>query len=234
MFTRALSPFHRSRILLLGVIVAGLAARRRGPEGEREGQVGEGGEVGEAHLEKAPSSSPRRDDGRRQRRSHEGRSVRRRAVAARTATSIAPALPPHRGEGHGEVGAVHVRHGRRSMKASDMKAMKPGNSGEIPANMHHYARSSTARPAVQISATALRHQLRARQGRSPHEDEVAAAVAGDPPADWALHPFSRRVSPSQGCATPPPLRDQLVRLLRAPAPRRIRRHRVRRDAPPSS
>lgn len=38
------------------------------------------------------------------------------------------------------------------MKASEMKTMKPGNSGEIPAGMHHYAKAR-GKTVVAISST---------------------------------------------------------------------------------
>jgi len=64
-------------------------------------------------------------------------------------------IPPH---SHPTAEKVTVKSGEfmygmgDEMKMSDMKAMKPGNSGEIPAGMHHYAEAH-GKTVVQVSST---------------------------------------------------------------------------------
>jgi quercetin dioxygenase-like cupin family protein len=64
-------------------------------------------------------------------------------------------IPPH---SHPTAEKVTVKSGEfmyamgDTRKVSDLKAMKPGNSGEIPAGMHHYA-EARGKTVVQVSST---------------------------------------------------------------------------------
>jgi quercetin dioxygenase-like cupin family protein len=148
MFARALSPFHRSRILLLGVIVA-VATLAATPAAA---QMGKGKQKSEKlSWMKGPAFLP--------------------AGAMMAVVSGDPSKPgpftvelsfpngyriaPH---SHPTAEKVTVKSGEfmygmgDEMKASDMKTMKPGNSGEIPAGMHHYA-EARGKTVVQVSST---------------------------------------------------------------------------------
>jgi len=64
-------------------------------------------------------------------------------------------IPPH---SHPTAEKITVKSGQflygmgDEMKASEMKTMKPGNSGEIPANMHHYAKAR-GKTRIELSST---------------------------------------------------------------------------------
>jgi quercetin dioxygenase-like cupin family protein len=152
MFARALSPFHRSRILLLGVIVAVIAATPAAAQKAKEKEKSEKAEKsGKLSWMKGPDFLP------------PGAMM---AVISGDPSKSGPfaielsfpngyRIAPH---SHPTAEKVTVKSGEFMygmgdvMKASDMKAMKPGNSGEIPAGMHHYA-EARGKTVVQINST---------------------------------------------------------------------------------
>ena len=146
MFARALSTFHRSRTLLLGAAVVTLAAMPSAAQTTTQGKKSE-----KLTWAKAPPFLP--------------------AGAMMAVVSGDPSKPgpftvelsfpngyriaPH---SHPTAEKVTVKSGEFAFgmgdvrKASDMKTMKPGHSGEVPAGMHHYA-EARGKTVVQVSST---------------------------------------------------------------------------------
>ncbi len=149
MFARALSPLHRSRTLLLGVIVALIAAT---PAAAQMGKQKEKTEKTEKlSWMKGPASLP---------------AGAMMAVVSGDPTRSGPftielsfpngyRIAPH---SHPTAEKITVKSGEFMygmgdvVKASDMKTLKPGGSGEMPAGMHHYA-EARGKTVVQVSST---------------------------------------------------------------------------------
>jgi len=146
MFARALSPLHRSRTLLLGVIVALIAAT---PAAAQMGKQKEKTE--KLHWMNGPASLP---------------AGAMMAVVSGDPTRSGPftielsfpngyRIAPH---SHPTAEKITVKSGEFMygmgdvVKASDMKMLKPGGSGEMPAGMHHYA-EARGKTVVQVSST---------------------------------------------------------------------------------
>ena len=148
MFARALTAVPRSRSLLLGAAIALLAASpaasqaTKQPTHEKESKL---------TWMKAPDMLP---------------AGAMMAVVSGDPGKAGPftvelsmpsgyRIPPH---SHPTAEKVTVKSGEfmygmgDEMKMSDMKAMKPGSSGEIPAGMHHYAEAH-GKTVVQVSST---------------------------------------------------------------------------------
>jgi quercetin dioxygenase-like cupin family protein len=146
MSARALSTFHPSRILLLGVAVATLVAVPATAQVAKQGKKAE-----KLTWMKAPPSLP---------------AGAMMAVVSGDPTKTGPfvielsfpngyLVPPH---SHPTAEKITVKSGEfrygmgDEVKASDMKVMKPGNSGEMPAGTHHYAKAR-GKTVVSISST---------------------------------------------------------------------------------
>jgi quercetin dioxygenase-like cupin family protein len=146
MFARVLPTLHRSRIVLLGTAVAALAAMPAAAQMAKQGKKSE-----KLTWMKAPAALP---------------AGAMRAVVSGDPTKSGPfvielsfpnryRIPPH---SHPTAEKIMVKSGEflygmgDEMKASEMKAMKPGNSGEMPAGMHHYARAR-GKTVVAVSST---------------------------------------------------------------------------------
>lgn len=145
MFARALSTFHPSRILLLGAAVATLVAMPATAQMAKQGKKAE-----KLTWMKAPPSLP---------------AGAMMAVVSGDPTKSGPfvielsfpngyLVPPH---SHPTAETITVKSGQflygmgDEVKASAMKTMKPGNSGEMPANSHHYAKAR-GKTVVSISS----------------------------------------------------------------------------------
>lgn len=149
MFARVLSPFYRPRILLPGVIVAMIAAT---PAAAQKGKEKEKAEKAEKLTwTKAPPSLP---------------AGAMMAVVSGDPTKSGPfvvqlsfpngyRIPPH---SHSAAEKITVKSGefRYGMgdvvKPSEMKTMKPGESGELPAGMRHYA-EARGKTRIELSST---------------------------------------------------------------------------------
>ena len=146
MSARALLSFHRSRTLLLGTAVAALAATPAAAQKTKESRKPD-----KLAWMKGPPSLP---------------AGARMAVVSGDPSKTGPfvielsfpngyVVPPH---SHPTAEKITVKSGQflygmgDEVKASDMKAMKPGNSGEIPAGMHHYAKAR-GKTVVSLSST---------------------------------------------------------------------------------
>lgn len=146
MFARVLLPFNWSRTLLLGAAVATLAAMPATAQMAKQGRKSE-----KLTWMKGPPSLP---------------AGARMAVVSGDPAKAGPfvielsmpngyLVPPH---SHPTAEKVTVKSGEflygmgDEVKASEMKTMKPGNSGEIPAGMHHYAKAR-GRTVVAVSST---------------------------------------------------------------------------------
>jgi quercetin dioxygenase-like cupin family protein len=146
MFTRALLTFHRSRILLLGAAVAALATMPATAQMAKQGSKSH-----KLTWMKGPGFLPA------------GASM---AVVSGDPTKSGPftvelsfpdgyRIPPH---SHPTAEKISVKSGEflygmgDVMKAGDMKVMKPGNSGEMPAGAHHYAQAR-GKTVIAISST---------------------------------------------------------------------------------
>ena len=149
MFARALHPFHRPRILLLGTAVAVLVAMPAAAQQAKPAKHDQ--KATKLTWMKGPAFLP---------------AGAMMAVVSGDPTKAGPftvefsfpngyKVPPH---SHPTAERVTVKSGEfmygmgDTMKSSDMKAMKPGNSGEIPANMHHYAQAH-GKTRVEVSST---------------------------------------------------------------------------------
>lgn len=146
MFARALSTFHPSRILLVGAAVAALAAMPATAQVAKQGKKSQ-----KLSWMKGPPSLP---------------AGAMMAVVSGDPSKSGPfvielsfpngyVVPPH---SHPTAETITVKSGEflygmgDEVKASEMKAMKPGKSGEIPANMHHYAKAR-GKTVVSLSST---------------------------------------------------------------------------------
>jgi quercetin dioxygenase-like cupin family protein len=146
MSARALSTFHPSRILLLGVVVAALAATSATAQVAQQGKKSQ-----KLTWMKGPPSLP---------------AGAMMAVVSGDPSKTGPfvielsfpngyVVPPH---SHPTAEKITVKSGEflygmgDELKASDMKAMTPGKSGEIPAGMHHYAKAR-GKTVVSLSST---------------------------------------------------------------------------------
>lgn len=146
MFARALLTVHRSRTLLLGAVVAALAAMPAAAQKTKENRKSD-----KLAWAKAPNFLP---------------AGAMMAVVSGDPTKPGPfvvelsfpngyRVPPH---SHPTAERITVKSGEfmygmgDEMKTSEMKTMKPGNSGEIPANMHHYAQAH-GRTRIELSST---------------------------------------------------------------------------------
>ena len=157
MFARALLTSHRSRIRCSAATVAALAALPASTSGETGHASGQAGHTamrwraGKLTWMKGLAFLPA------------GAKWPSSAVipASQARSSIELSFPngyriaPH---SHPTAEKVTVKSGEfmygmgDEMKASDMKTMKPGDSGELPANMHHYAQAH-GKTVVDISST---------------------------------------------------------------------------------
>lgn len=146
MFTRVLLTLHRSRILLLGAAVAALTTMPATAQMAKQGRKSQ-----KLTWMKGPAFLP--------------------AGAMMAVVSGNPAkpgpftvelsfpdgyrIPPH---SHPTAEKISVKSGEflygmgDVVKAGDMKVMKPGGSGEMPANMHHYAQAR-GKTVVAITST---------------------------------------------------------------------------------
>lgn len=146
MLTRALSSFHPTRTLLLGAAVVALSAMPAAAQKATHAKKSE-----KLAWAKAPNFLP---------------AGAMMAVVSGDPTKPGPfvvalsfpngyRIPPH---SHPTAERITVKSGEfmygmgDEMKASEMKAMKPGNSGEIPANMHHYAQAH-GKTRIELSST---------------------------------------------------------------------------------
>ena len=146
MSARALSSFHPSRILLLGAAVAALAAMPATAQVAKQGKKSE-----KLTWMKAPPSLP---------------AGAMMAVVSGDPTKAGPfeielSLPngytvaPH---SHPTAEKITVKSGGflygvgDEIKPSEMKLLKPGNSGDMPAGMHHYARAR-GKTVIAINST---------------------------------------------------------------------------------
>lgn len=146
MFARALPSFHRSRFLLLGAAVATLAVMPAAGQLTKQGKKSE-----KLTWMNGPGSLP---------------PGAKMAVVSGDPGKAAPfvielsfpngyLVPPH---SHPTAEKITVKSGEflygmgDDVKASEMKTLKPGNSGEMPAGMHHYAR---ARGKTVISVSSM-------------------------------------------------------------------------------
>ena len=146
MFTRALCSFHPTRTLLLGAAVVALTAMPAAAQKATQAKKSE-----KLAWAKAPPFLP---------------AGAMMAVVSGDPTKSGPfvvelsmpsgyKIPPH---SHPTAEKITVKSGQflygmgDEMKASEMKTMKPGNSGEIPANMHHYAKAR-GKTRIELSST---------------------------------------------------------------------------------
>jgi quercetin dioxygenase-like cupin family protein len=146
MFARALPSFHRSRILLLGVAVATLVAMPATAQMAKQGKKPE-----KLTWMKGPAFLP---------------AGARMAVVSGDPSKPGPfeielsfpngyAIAPH---SHPTAEKITVKSGEfmygmgDEVKAGEMKTMKPGNSGEMPAGTHHYARAR-GKTVIAINST---------------------------------------------------------------------------------
>lgn len=146
MFTRALSSLHPTRTLLLGAAVVALTAMPAAAQKATQAKKSE-----KLAWAKAPPFLP---------------AGAMMAVVSGDPTKSGPfvvelsmpsgyKIPPH---SHPTAEKITVKSGQflygmgDEMKASEMKTMKPGNSGEIPANMHHYAKAR-GKTRIELSST---------------------------------------------------------------------------------
>ena len=146
MFARASSMFHPSRILLVGAAVAALAAMPATAQVAKQGTKAQ-----KLTWMKAPPSLP---------------AGAMMAVVSGDPTKAGPfeielsfpngyTVAPH---SHPTAEKITVKSGGflygtgDEIKPSEMKLLKPGNSGEMPAGMHHYARAR-GKTVVAISST---------------------------------------------------------------------------------
>lgn len=140
MLARVLLMLHRSRILMLGAAVATLAAMPATAQMPTQGKTAKAEHSAKLTWTKAPDFLPK------------GAMM---AVVSGNPGKAGPfeielsfpngyTIAPH---SHPTAEKVTVKSGEflygmgDEIKASDLKTMKPGNSGEIPAGMHHYAKA---------------------------------------------------------------------------------------------
>jgi quercetin dioxygenase-like cupin family protein len=158
MFARVFSPFHRSRTLLLGVAVGALTAMPAAAQTAKQSQAGT-----QAHIAKQSSKSGKLTWMKAPEFLPTGAMM---AVVSGDPTKAGPftielsfpngyRIPPH---SHPTAEHVAVKSGQfmygmgDQRKAADLKAMKPGSSGDMPAGMHHYAEAH-GKTRVEISST---------------------------------------------------------------------------------
>jgi quercetin dioxygenase-like cupin family protein len=158
MFARALSTFHPSRILLVGAAVAALAAMPATAQVAKQGTMAKADHSAKASVKtskltwtKGPDFLP---------------AGAMMAVVSGDPGKPGPftvelsfpngyAIAPHT---HPTAEHVTVKSGELwygmgdDVRKADMKAMKPGNSGDIPANMSHYVRAS-GKTRIVVSST---------------------------------------------------------------------------------
>jgi quercetin dioxygenase-like cupin family protein len=158
MFARALSTFHRPRILLLSAAVAALAAMpaiaqvaKQSHAAKQSHTAMQGTKSEKLTWTKGPDFLPK------------GAMM---AVVSGDPTKSGPftvelsfpngyRIAPH---SHPTAERITVKSGEFTygmgdeMKASEMKTMKPGDSGEMPAGMHHYAQAR-GKTVVAVSST---------------------------------------------------------------------------------
>jgi quercetin dioxygenase-like cupin family protein len=146
MFARVLPTLHRSRTLLLGVAATALVAMPATAQMAKQGKKPE-----KLTWMKGPPSLP---------------AGAMMAVVSGDPGKAGPfvlelsfpngySIPPH---SHPTAEKITVKSGEflygmgDEVKASAMKTMKPGNSGEMPAGAHHYAKAR-GRTVVSVSST---------------------------------------------------------------------------------
>jgi quercetin dioxygenase-like cupin family protein len=158
MFTLAPSTLHRSRILLLGAIVAAVTATPASAQAARQSSSAtkshaaiQGSKSAKLTWAKAPNFLP---------------AGAMMAVVSGDPSKPGPftvelsfpngyRIPPH---SHPTAEHVAVKSGEfmygmgDAIKAADLKAMKPGDSGDIPAGMHHYA-EARGKTRIELSST---------------------------------------------------------------------------------
>ena len=158
MFARVLSPLSRSCTLLLATVVGALTAMPAAAQTAKQSQAAtqthaatQSTKSGKLTWMKAPDFLP---------------AGAMMAVVSGDPTQAGPftialsfpngyRIPPH---SHPTAEHMAVKSGQfmygmgDQRKAADLKAMKPGSSGDIPAGMHHYA-EARGKTRVEISST---------------------------------------------------------------------------------
>jgi quercetin dioxygenase-like cupin family protein len=158
MFARALLTSHRSRILLFGAVAAALAAMPASAQVAKQGTTAkqshtamQGTKSGKLTWMKGPAFLP----AGAMMAVVSGDPGKSGPFAIELSFPNGYRIPPH---SHPTAEKMTVKSGNflygmgDEMKANEMKAMKPGESGEIPAGMHHYGQAR-GKTVVAISST---------------------------------------------------------------------------------
>lgn len=158
MFAHALFTFRRSHRLLIGASLAVVTAVPAAAQTAKQNRTAR-----QSHTATQGSSSRKLAWGKAPNFLPAGAMM---AVVSGDPTKAGPftielsfpngyRIPPH---SHPTAEKVTVRSGEflygmgDEMKAADLKVMKPGNSGTIPAGMHHYA-EARGKTRVEVAST---------------------------------------------------------------------------------
>lgn len=150
MFARTQSAVPRSRTLLLGVAIAALVAMPSAAQGTKQATK-QNQKAAKLTWAKAPDFLP----AGAKMAVVSGDPTKAGAFTVALSFPNGYIIPPH---SHPTAEKITVKSGRflygmgDEMKSSAMKTMKPGDSGEIPANMHHYAKAR-GKTRIELSST---------------------------------------------------------------------------------